>query len=195
MPRTTRTFIALPIPAPLKAKLERLQRLIAPSLPDARWVEPAGFHLSLAFLGDVDDTELSLVCNAVAVAVQGCSPVHLTIKSLGAFPDMSQPRVLWVGIEGDLDKLAELQAAVCQAADRAGYRPDNERFRPHITLGRMKIRRGEGLDSTALEAHYRTWAAGVFTADSVITYASTGDSEGPSYTPLGIAPLSNKRQA
>jgi len=192
MPRTTQTFIALPIPAPLKAKLERLQRLIAPSLPDAKWVEPAGFHITLAFLGDVDDIHLNTVCNAVAEAVRGFSPIDLTIRSLGAFPDMASPRVLWAGIVGDLDELNELQQAVFSAADRAGYRADG-RFHPHITLGRMKIRRGQEADVTPLEAHYRTWAAGVFTADSVVTYASTHSSDGPAYTPLAIATLSDRR--
>jgi 2'-5' RNA ligase len=194
MPHTTRTFIALPIPASLKAKLERLQRLIAPSLPDARWVEPAGFHITLAFLGDVDDLHLSSVCNAVAESVRGFSPIDLTIRSLGAFPDMSRPRVFWVGIEGDLEELAALQAAVFAGAETAGYRPDAEKFRPHITLGRMKVKRGQEVDVTPLEAHYRTWAAGVFTADSVVTYASTGAADGPSYTPLGIASLSDSRR-
>ena len=194
MPRTTRTFIAIPIPAPLKLKLERLQRLIAPSLPDARWVAPAGFHVTLAFLGDVDDLHLNAVCKAVAESVRGLSPINLTIKTLGAFPDMTKPRVLWIGIEGGLEALATLQAAVFAAADQAGYRPDTEKFKPHITIGRIKIKRGQEVDMTPLEAHYRTWAAGVFVADSVVTYASTGDAEGPSYTPIGIANLSESRR-
>lgn len=189
MPRTTRTFIALPIPNPLKTKLERLQRLIAPSLEGARWVEPSGFHLTLAFLGDVDDTDLSKVCNAVTVAVAAAAPFHLTIKSLGTFPTPVKPRVVWVGIEGDLDALADLQKIVAVAATEAGYRPEDERFHPHIALGRLKVGRGPTIDATALEAHYRLWAAGVFTAETVVVYASTSTPEGPAYAPLGQAPI------
>jgi 2'-5' RNA ligase len=195
MARSTRTFIALPIPNPLKSKLERLQRLIAPDLPGASWVEPAGFHLTLAFLGDVDDTHLNNVCKAVAEAVKDLPPFGLTIKGLGAFPDASKPRVLWAGIEGDIEPLGRLQEAVVEAVEKVDYPPDDDRFHPHITLGRLKVGRGREVDMTPLEAHYRNWAAGVFTADSVVTYASTSTPEGPAYAPLGVAPLAKRGSA
>ncbi len=188
MARTTRTFIALPIPALLRAKLERLQRLIAPSLEGAKWVVPDMFHVTLAFLGDVDDIDLNRVCKAVAAAVKDIPPFGLTIKGFGAFPDAGEPRVLWAGLAGDLDALAAIQAAVVAAVVAAGYRPD-DRFHAHITLGRLKIAKGQVVDARPLEAHYRNWAAGVFQADSVVVYASTMTPEGPAYAPLGIAPM------
>ncbi len=188
MSKTTRTFIALPIPDPLKAKLERLQRLIAPDVPDARWAEPAGFHLTLAFLGDVDDTDLNAICKSVAEAVRDVPANSYTIKGLGGFPDMGQPRTLWVGLTGDMDALDELRRRVVEATASAGYRAD-PKFHPHITIGRVKVRRGSELNLSALEAHYRTWAAGVFSTDSVVTYSSNTHPEGPQYSPLGIAPL------
>jgi 2'-5' RNA ligase len=195
MARSTRTFIALPIPNPLKSKLERLQRLIAPDLPGASWVEPAGFHLTLAFLGDVDDTHLNHVCKAVAEAVKDLPPFGLTIKGLGAFPDASKPRVLWAGITGDIELLTGLRKAVVEAVAKVDYPPDDDRFHPHITLGYLKVGRGRDVDMTPLEAHYRNWAAGVFTADSVVTYASTSTPEGPAYAPLGVAPLAKRGSA
>ena len=188
MSKTTRTFIALPLPDPLKAKLERLQRLIAPSVPGAQWVAPEEFHLTLAFLGDVEDIDLSRVCTAVTDAVRD-QPINIyTIKSLGGFPDMSRPRVLWAGIAGDIDALTSLQARIFEATENAGYRPD-AKFHAHITIARVKLKRDQTLDLTALEAHYRAWAAGVFTADTVITYSSNTHPDGPRYSPLGIAPL------
>ncbi len=195
MPRTTRTFIALPVPKPLKAKLERLQRLIAPDLPGARWVEPEAFHLTLAFLGDVDDTDLNPLCKAVAAAAAGHGPVGLVLKGLGAFPDPASPRVLWAGIEGDLDPLGAIQRAVFAAAAGAGYRPDDDRFHPHITLGRLKVGREAAPDASALVAHYRNWIAGHYNADTVVTYTSSRTPEGVLYAPLGLAPLANRNDA
>ena len=66
MSRPTRTFVAIPIPADQAERLSRLQSLIAPQLPSARWVKPEEFHLTLAFLGDVDDGDLPRICTAIA---------------------------------------------------------------------------------------------------------------------------------
>jgi 2'-5' RNA ligase len=192
MPKTTRTFIALPVPEVLRGKLERLQRLIAPNFPQVRWIERADFHLTLAFLGDVHDVDLSRLCKSVAEGVKGFGPVDLVIRGLGAFPDMSKPRVLWCGLEGDLERLQQLQQIVFEAADRGGYRPDAQQFRPHVTLGHIKIKRGQEVDMSSLEAHYRGWAAGGFTSDTVVTFASSDHPEGPHYSALGNAALGKR---
>ena len=68
MARTTRTFIALPVPSALGEKLTRLQGLLAPKVPAARWSSSPPFHMTLAFLGDVPDNDLNTVCKAVAEA-------------------------------------------------------------------------------------------------------------------------------
>ena len=188
MSRTTRTFLALPLPNLVKVRLERLQQLVAPSLPDASWEPREMFHLTVAFLGDVADTDLNGLCKGVASAVADLPRFSLTIKGFGAFPDAERPRVVWAGVEGDLAALEALQKACCAAAVSAGYRPD-ERFQPHVTLGRVKIRKGETLDVSKLVAHYRTWAAGVAKIDSVTTFQSTFTPEGPAYAPLNVAPL------
>jgi 2'-5' RNA ligase len=195
MPRTTRTFIAIPIPLPLKQRLERLQGLIAPGIEGARWVEPAGFHLTLAFLGDVADPDLNGLCLAVAEGVREIPRFDLVIKGLGCFPDPERPRVLWVGIEGDLEALAAVQKAAFHAATAIGYRPPDDRFHPHLTLARIKTGRGPGVDVTPLLSQHRGWVAGTFNADVVITYASTRGPDGPAYAPLGKAPLSKRGHA
>jgi RNA 2',3'-cyclic 3'-phosphodiesterase len=195
MPPTTRTFIAIPIPALLRSKLERLQGLSATGLEGARWVEPAGFHLTLAFLGDVHDTDLSRVCVAVNEAIRDIPRFDLSIKGLGAFPDPALPRVLWAGVEGDLETLATTQKAAYDAATSAGYRPTDNRFHPHITLAYIKVGRGNAVDVGPLIAQHGGWTAGTFTADTVITYASGFNADGPSYTPLGKAPLSKPGHA
>ncbi len=190
MASTTRTFIGIAIPAVQRTRLGRLQSLIAPDLPGARWVEPAMFHLTLAFLGDVPDVDLNPVCRAVGAAIGGSGPFTLNLQSLGAFPDPSRPRVVWVGITGPgLDALAELRKSVVRAVDEAGYPPDDDRFSAHVTIGRIRGGKGPGPDLAPLVAHYRTWSAGNFPVAEVVTYASTLTPEGPAYMALATAPL------
>ena len=117
MPRTTRTFVAIAVPDLLGAKLTRLQRLLAPEIPGARWSETPPFHLTLAFLGDVADVDLKPVCEAVAEASADFEPFELRLEGLGVFPDPARARVAWVGLTGPgLSALAELRERVARAA-------------------------------------------------------------------------------
>ncbi|WP_435005681.1 RNA 2',3'-cyclic phosphodiesterase [Tundrisphaera lichenicola] len=195
MPSSSRTFIALPIPTVQRTRLGRLQGLIAPEIPNAHWVEPSLFHLTLAFLGDVPDVDLARLCKAVSEASSEFDPITLNLQSLGAFPNPERPRVVWVGIPGpDLDALTNLQEAVAGAAAEAGYPPDDDRFHPHVTLGRIKSKRGQEIEISRLIPHYRSWAAGLFTSSEVVVYASTLTPEGPSYMPLARAPLRGEKR-
>jgi RNA 2',3'-cyclic 3'-phosphodiesterase len=190
MPRTTRTFVAIAVPELLGAKLTRLQRLLAPEIPGARWSETSPFHMTLAFLGDVADVDLKPVCEAVAVAAADFEPFELRLEGLGVFPAPAKARVAWVGLAGPgLPALAELRDRVARAATSTLSLPVDARFSPHITLGRLKVDRRNPLDLSPLLKHYRTWSAGSFHVTEVITFASTLTPDGPVYARLGTAPL------
>ena len=193
MSRPTRTFIAIPIPPERAERLSRLQTLIAPTLTGARWIEPARFHITLAFLGDVPDIGLNPVCRAVAEAAKKCPPLALTITGLGVFPDPARPRVVWAGLEGaDVEKLAALSKAVAAAVGSAGFAPEDDRFSAHITIGRLKPGRDATEDCTPLLRHYARWSAGPLAVDEVVTFASQFTAEGPAYVALGRASLKGR---
>jgi 2'-5' RNA ligase len=190
MAATTRTFIAVAVPDALGQKLTRLQTLLAPDLPGVRWSAAHPFHLTLAFLGDIPDTDLNDVCRATAAAAAAFEPFELRLEALGAFPSAARPRVVWVGGTGPgVAPLGTLQKEVVKAVRAVGYPPDDDRFHPHVTLGRIKPGRGRPLDLTAQVKHYQSWSAGSFTVTEAIVFASTLASEGPTYAPLGRAPL------
>ena len=190
MASTSRTFVAFAIPDVQRTRLGRLQGLIAPEIPNARWVSPEMFHVTLAFLGDVPDVELNVVCRAVAEASKGFKPFTLNLQSLGAFPDPERPRVAWVGVTGPgLDALGRLRRSIIEAVARVGYPPEDDRFMPHLTLGYIKSKKGLDLDLNPLVAHYRSWSAGNFSVNAIVTYSSTITPEGPAYMALANAPL------
>lgn len=194
MPSSARTFVALSIPVLQRTRLGRLQSLIAPELPGARWDDPKMFHLTLAFLGEVPDLDLAPVCRAVNQAVEGFEPFTINLQSLGAFPDAESPRVVWVGVTGpDLDTLLTLQAAIAQAVDGVGY-PTDDRFHAHVTIGRLKLgKKAEPVDLVKQVPHFKTWSAGNFEVLEVGTYASTITPEGPAYMSLAAAPLRKRK--
>ena len=187
---SARTFVALPIPEIQRTRLGRLQSLLAPDLPGTRWVTPDQFHLTLAFLGDVPDLDLASVCRAVGDAVSQSERLTLNLQSLGAFPDPSRPRTVWVGLGGpDQAGLLALQAAIAAGVAAVGYPAEGDRFTPHITLGRLKGGKAGEVDLVKQVAHFRTWSAGNFEAAQVLTYASTVAPEGPTSMTLATSLL------
>jgi 2'-5' RNA ligase len=133
----TRTFVAIELDtaarAYLRGEIERLRRAIT----GARWVDPDGLHLTLAFLGELDDARLALVAPAVEEAAEGEAPFTLSIGALGTFGPPSAPRVIWAGVGGALRPLGALQQRLAAALTRRGFALDARPYSPHLTLARV----------------------------------------------------------
>ncbi len=174
MRETTRTFIAIPIPDPIGRELACWQQALAPEVPACRWVENQPLHITLAFLGDVPTRDLNELCLAVAAAAEPFGRFELRVEGLGAFPSLARPRVVWAGITADdLGPLGTLRESVVRAATKAGYRPDDPRFHPHVTLGRIKSDRGRPCDLTEIVRREQARSAGSFPVVEVVTYSSS----------------------
>jgi 2'-5' RNA ligase len=195
MPETTRTFVAIDLPDGHKADLRRLQEKLTAEAPDIRWVRPEQLHLTLAFLGDVPDPDIDAVCRAVGEAAAGFDPFELHLEALGAFPRASRPRVVWVGLAGEgIRHLEALQGAVVEALRAVGYPPaGNERFSPHVTLGRIKDSRGRPPDLSAATARLAGWKTAPFEVDQAIVYASKLGPGGASHSPQFRASLEGRK--
>ena len=141
-----RTFVAVELPEVVRAELGRSQREMqrlarARNLPigsSLKWVAPEGIHLTLKFLGEVPEAMVEPIAEAVQVATAGRPALNLELSGRGAFPSARSPRVLWVGLAGDLAALADLQRVVEQELGRLGFAPENRAFSPHLTLARVR---------------------------------------------------------
>lgn len=126
-----RLFVGLALPQSLK---DRLAPLMA-GLPGARWVPPGNLHLTLRFVGEVDEREAALLDEALVTIER--APFELQVAGCGIFAQRRGPEAVWIGV-ASTPPLVDLQAAVERAAVRAGLAPEEKRFRPHITLARLK---------------------------------------------------------
>jgi 2'-5' RNA ligase len=197
MPDTTRTFLAVAVPEALSPRIERLRAKLAEHAPDGRWETPRPFHITLAFLGDVPHADLNTVCRATTEIAAGFGRFELSLTGPGAFPDATNPRVVWLGVGGPgLDVLMSLQSALAEAMSRLNYSPDNHGFRPHMTLGRLKPARWRQRehDLSAPFERFRGWNAGPFRVDAVVAFASTLGDHGPVYAPLVRAALAREQR-
>lgn len=134
-----RSFIAIELPEEVKAGLARLQaQLKSGKPPPVKWVDPSGIHLTLKFLGNISADKIGEITGAMEKAAQGISPFHLKVKDLGAFPNLRRVQVVWVGINGEVNKLSRLHQRLESNLAPLGFTPESRPFAPHLTLARLR---------------------------------------------------------
>jgi RNA 2',3'-cyclic 3'-phosphodiesterase len=132
-----RLFFGVPVPGPARAPLEAALPRLEPLLPGARLAPPGGWHLTLAFLGQVQPEMADEVVRVGETAVAGIGPARLRLEGAGTFPEGRRARVLWAGIGGEAEVLVRLAAALSSAGKAAGLRSEDRPLAPHLTLARF----------------------------------------------------------
>ena len=192
MGRRVRSFIAIPVSdAGIQALNSAVKSLETAIGRHVRWVRPEGIHLTLKFMGDIQSEAAEQVLEALPSVAAEFMPFELAIKGLGAFPNLRRPRVLWAGVNGNLEVLSSLQQAVEDSVERLGLPKEQRHFSPHLTLGRVRRdvddrqRRniGEAVLSVATPAVVR------WTADTVNLMRTEFDPEGSKHYLVGSASL------
>jgi RNA 2',3'-cyclic 3'-phosphodiesterase len=133
-----RLFFGVPVPGPARAPLEAALPELEPLLPGARLAPPGGWHLTLAFLGQVQPEMADEVVRVGEAAATAVGPARLRLEGAGTFPESGRKaRVLWTGIGGDTEILVRLAAALSSACKAAGLRSEDRPLAPHLTLARF----------------------------------------------------------
>ncbi len=136
-----RTFIAIPLPAECQSMLDQMQQGLRACGAEVGWVAIPSIHLTLKFLGEVDEEIIPKLAQSLNAAAESEHSFEIRLRGLGCFPNQKSPRVVWCGIEGDTDALLRIQQKVEAACNEFGFPPENREFKPHLTLGRVKGKR------------------------------------------------------
>jgi 2'-5' RNA ligase len=134
-----RLFIAIELPDEIKQGIARIQEQLRKAGASAGWTRPEGIHLTLKFLGEVPDANVQEIMQALDGAVKGTGKLNLMVEGTGMFPNVKNPRVLWIGVGGDIERLAGLQAFIEDAMEKIGFEREARKFSPHLTLARIKF--------------------------------------------------------
>jgi 2'-5' RNA ligase len=139
--KVMRLFIALELPESVTTALAAVQRRLqrGGSHP-VKWVAPESMHLTLQFLGSVDEAQVPDILSAVQQVqkqYQHTLP-RLKLATAGAFPNLRRPQTLWVGVAGEVERLEQLQRSVVNGLAPLGFAPEQRPFRAHLTLGRVR---------------------------------------------------------
>ncbi|MCH9032250.1 MAG: RNA 2',3'-cyclic phosphodiesterase [candidate division Zixibacteria bacterium] len=173
----------------------RLGEIIADLRPHSRlsggrnsvkWVDADKIHLTIKFLGATPSEKVSSIVETINRPLQNDEtkdkPLIFAIERVGAFPNLNRPRVLWVNLDGDPQRLRNFVNKIEEALELIGFPKEKRSFKPHLTLGRVREREDVSALARILES-YKIETIPV-TLDRVILFKSDLRPTGPIYTPL-----------
>ncbi|GFO54059.1 RNA 2',3'-cyclic phosphodiesterase [Geomonas sp. Red276] len=181
----TRLFIALDLP-------DQVKELLAPlpaGLPMARWVSSDQLHLTLRFIGEVDDDTFAAI--ALALKQVTFSAFPLTLRSIGHFPPGRHPRVVWVGM-ARCEPLLSLQRFIEAVLIGTGIPPEDRPFSPHITLARLKDAPPNAVER--FEKEHLELVCPTFQVDRFVLYSSTLSRNGALHTQEAVYTASDQQR-
>lgn len=133
-----RTFVALLIPPDWSMHLAAISADLAARTEGLSWVKSENLHVTLRFLGDLDDAAVGRARAAVSERLAGSTAPRARLGPLSAFPNVARPRVLWVGLSEGAEAVSALALAVDEGLSTSGFGPADRPFRAHITLARVR---------------------------------------------------------
>lgn len=132
-----RAFIAIKIPDPIKEEISKFQKGLR-DIQDIKWVAPENIHLTLKFLGEIKEEQIENIGKVIKTSIQDTKPFNISFGALGGFPNLSRPRVLWIGIKEGKEKLARFMDKLDKEISKLGFEQEARESIPHLTIGRVK---------------------------------------------------------
>ena len=183
MPRY-RLFIALEIDEEIRHVLTTLQFNLGRQFPDidVKWVEPENLHVTLIFLGDVDDRDLHGITKIMKTVGKSEPPFPIRVQGMGAFPSSRRPKILWAGLGEGQETVKRLHQSLSDPLMELGcYRAESRDYTPHLTLGRIQADSDNQALSNAFAEH-KEWTAGTLIVSQLTLYTSEMRRGGPEYS-------------
>jgi len=185
-----RCFLAFELPEDIKTIVTRVSGEIRKSSLDVRWVRPEFIHLTVVFMGDIESEQVSLMGKPISVVCSDHSPFTISLKPMGCFPNSRNPRVIWLGIDADLDRMSRFRDDLQQALSPFGIKEEERVFRPHLTLGRFKKPGKRQTELEQLLAKYRDLSSPARTLGELVLFRSDLKPGGAVYTKMASWALS-----
>lgn len=137
-----RIFIAVELPDEIRKNIIELTNALKEVGAEVKWVEEENLHITLKFLGWVDDQKINNLIELTTKAVAEIGSFKAVVEGLGTFPPGKTPRVIWAGVSVGEEKLKKLADSLEQTLANAGYRSEKREFNSHVTIGRIKGKKG-----------------------------------------------------
>src|SRR6185503_19306969 len=184
-----RAFIGIAVETALAAEVKKVQQRLNSPGGVVHWICPEHLHLTLKFLGNVATDRLDDLAATLRGACAQTAPFHLALEGAGCFPNTNRPRVVWIGIQGDLEPLGKLQKQIAQETKNFGDHGEERAFQPHLTIGRVKASGLEGRKAGQTIELVSVPKLGDWTVHNVLLVRSDLSPDGARYTTLAEVAL------
>lgn len=195
MPDDIRAFLAIQLPYDVTTALGHLADQVSQAkVSGLKPVRPENIHLTLKFFRNINARQVDSIVESVTQTVKNVRPFSLRLGSVGAYPNNRSPRVLWVGLDGDVAPLQDVHRRIETALGQVAIEPDTREFRPHLTIARIRDRASHTERRRAAEALYSAeFQSGLAVpVDRINLIRSILLPEGPQYSSLGEFSLGGK---
>lgn len=131
-----RAFLAVDLESQVLERISQASDSLHERIPSIRWVPKQNLHLTVKFLGNIKETQVTDITDALNRNLALFSRFSINAKGLGVFPERGRPKILWVGLTGK--ELTELAANIESCLSPLGFAPEERSFTPHLTIGRWR---------------------------------------------------------
>ena len=183
---TIRTFIAIEIDPTHKQKLTHLISTLKQSDSDVKWVNGTQMHLTLKFLGNIEETKVQEISDALTSIANSTREFTITLSNIGTFPNVKRPRVIWIGIDKGKNELKLLAGQIETELEKLGFPKETRDFKSHLTLGRVRSPKNlQNLTKLLTEVSFQSESA--IKINKLILFQSTLTPKSVIYTELSTA--------
>ena len=178
-----RSFLAIEIMQAILENISKIQDELKKELSLVKWLKPEDMHLTLLFLGNISLMDVDKINNVLLAPSLSTKPFYIKLKSIGIFPNSLRPRVLWIGVEDRHKNMESLYDDILRPLEKIGFKGEDRKFHPHLTLGRFKSIKGNKILNSYLEK-YKNFEFGEELVDKIVLFKSDLRPDGSVYTKL-----------
>jgi len=179
-----RSFLAFELPEFVKEELSGLIRSFNRGVSKVRWVKRENMHLTVLFLGNINEETIPAMAEDISDICERFSPFIVRMKGVGCFPNIRNPKVIWVGIDGEIERMARFYESLVMNLSKYGIKQENRTYRPHLTLGRIKGNSNIRDRMVGMISKGREITDKEFILQELVLFKSDLRPQGPIYTKL-----------
>jgi len=177
-----RTFFAIELTDEVRKELSSIQERLIEANADIKWVKPENIHLTLKFLGDINESQVEKIKSILDETAKNHKAFKSSLFKIGAFPKLEYPRVIWVGIDENCSIIEEIAIKIDDACEKLGFQKEERQFSAHLTVGRVRSSKNKAvLREKILSTEIRPIS---FPVTKLTLFQSTLTPQGPVYTSL-----------
>lgn len=184
-----RSFLAFEMPGKIREIVSRTLKEMKKLPLDVRWVRADNIHITIVFMGNISEDDFIPIGEAVSKTCKRYGSFNVTLTGSGIFGSLRNPRVLWIGLDGDLTRMSYFRSSLQKNLKPFGIKEENRRFKPHLTLGRFRKGTGSVAEMDEILSEYQNITSPTCAVEELILFKSELKPGGAVYSTLEAWPL------